>query len=128
MVWMMTGSVLLLLSLQFYFPLLHTMTAWSSLQLHDYAIIYIIFLYSLLFHHLPVLSLILTTDVSLPLLTWGVLLITVKLISNLSVLSTILSHNTGISIVCTTSLAANVALVGLESKSTPDPIFKYDNY
>ena len=128
MVRMMIGSVLLLLSLQFYFQLLHMMTAWSSLQLHDLFYHYIISVYSLLFHHLPVLSLILTTDVSLPLLTWGVLLITVKLISNLSVLSTILSHNTGISIVCTTSLAANVALVGLESKSTPDPIFKYDNY
>ena len=42
--------------------------------------------------------------------------------SNFSVPSTILSHVTGMLTILLTSPAANVTLIGLESKSTPDPV------
>ena len=42
--------------------------------------------------------------------------------SNLSASSTILSHVTGTLTLLLTSPAENVILIGLESKSTPDPM------
>ena len=71
---------------------------------------------------LPVLSMILTCDLFLPALTWGLLLVNVKLISNLSLPSTILSHVSDILNDWLTSPAANVTAIGSELKSTPDPM------
>ena len=50
------------------------------------------------------------------------MLVNVKLISNLSVPSFILSHITDILTALLTSPAANITLIGLESKSTPNPM------
>ena len=75
---------------------------------------------------LPVLSVIIPTALSLPLLTWGLLLVNIKLILNLSVPSTILSHITGMLMFLLISPAKNVALklliVVLELRFTSDPV------
>ena len=71
---------------------------------------------------IPVLSVIRIVDLSLPVFTWGLILVNVKIMSNFSVLSTILSHVTGMLTILLASPAANVILIGLESKSTPNPM------
>ena len=70
---------------------------------------------------IPVLSVILPTEVSLPTLTRGLLLASVKFKSKVSTPSTTLSQLTDMLPLPSVDPASIVIVIGLESKSTPDP-------
>jgi len=74
---------------------------------------------------IPVLSLILPTELSLPTLNRGLLLTSVKLILKVSTPSTTLSQLTDMLPLPSIDPALIVILIGLESKSTCDPIRLY---